>query len=189
MRRRCRKNFEVGHRQRTLADRGADAVGAGVAAADDDDVFAAGQDRFGPADRLAADAPVLLRQKLHRKMDAVEFAARNRQVARLLRAAGEHDGIVLVEQLSRRDIDADIGAVMKYHALGLHLHDAAVDVVFLHLEVGNAVAQQAASLRPALIDMHIVADAGELLRAGKARRPRSDDRDFLAGPHRWRLGP
>ena len=61
--------------------------------------------------------------------------------------------------------------------------------VFLHLEVGNAVAQQPASLRPSLIDMHIVADAGELLRAGEARRPRSDDRDFLAGPHRWRLGP
>ena len=38
-----------------------------------------------PAPRLAADAAVLLRQEVHREMDAVELAAGDRQVARLLR--------------------------------------------------------------------------------------------------------
>ena len=39
---RLRHDLEAGHRARTLAVRGADAVGAGVAAADDDDVLALG---------------------------------------------------------------------------------------------------------------------------------------------------
>ena len=122
------QNFEIGDRQRALADRGADAVGAGVAAADDDDMLAAGEDRFAVRGCFAADAPVLLRQEFHGEMDAVELAAGHRQVARLLGAAGEHDGVVIVEELFGRDIDADMGVVMEHDAFGLHLRDAAVDV-------------------------------------------------------------
>ena len=51
--------------------------------------------------------------------------------------------------LSTGSIDADIDAVMEDHAFGLHLRDAAVDVDLLHLEVGDAVAQQPAGLGPA----------------------------------------
>ncbi len=54
------------------------------------------------AGRLAADAPVLLRQEIHGEMDAFEIAAGHRQVARLLGAAGQHDGIVLGDQLFGR---------------------------------------------------------------------------------------
>ena len=74
-----------------------------------------------------------------------------------------------------------MGAVMEGHALGLHLRDAAVDVDLLHLEVGNAVAQQAAGLGVLLEDVHVVAGARELLRAGEPGRARADDRDLLAG--------
>ena len=88
---------------------------------------------------------------------------------------------MLLEQLVGRQVDADMGAVVEAHAFGLHLLDAAVDVDLLHLEVGNAVAQQAAGLGPALVDMHVVAGARELLRAGEAGRARADDRDLLAG--------
>ena len=49
----AREDFEIGDRQRALADRGADAVRAGIAAADDDDVLAGGEDRLGAAVRLA----------------------------------------------------------------------------------------------------------------------------------------
>ena len=95
-----------------------------------------------------------------------------------------------------RHIDADMGAVMKHHAFGLHLRDAAVDVMLLHLEVGNAVAQQAAGLGVFLVDVNVVAGARELLRAGQARRarsrqPRLSCRFFrrrlgLSSPWRWR---
>ena len=73
------------------------------------------------SERLAADAPVLLRQEVHGEMDAVELAARDRQVARLLGAAGEHDRVVVGEQLLGRQVDADMGAVVEGHALAFHL--------------------------------------------------------------------
>ncbi len=60
---------------------------------------------------------------------------------------------------------------MEPHALGLHLPHPAVDVALLHLEVGNAVAQQAAGLRLALEDVDVVADPGELLGGGEAAGP------------------
>ena len=46
---RLRHDLEIGDRQRALADRGADAVGAGVAAADHDDLLAGGEDRLDVA--------------------------------------------------------------------------------------------------------------------------------------------
>ena len=114
--------------KRALAVRRADAVGAGVAAADDDDVLAAGEDRHDVAERLVADAPVLLGQELHGEMDAVELAAGDRQVARLLGAAGERDGIVAVQKLGDVELDADMDVAMEGDALGLHLGDAPLDV-------------------------------------------------------------
>ena len=62
-----------------LAVRRAEAVGAGVAAADDDDVQAGGEDLVGH--RLAEGRPVALREVLHGLVDAAELAARHRQVA------------------------------------------------------------------------------------------------------------
>ena len=104
-------------------------------------------------------------------MDSLQFAPRHRQVARLFRPAREHHRVVLLDELVAGQIDADMGAVMKLDAFGRHLLDAALDVDLLHLEVGDAVAQQAAGLGPALIDMHVVAGARELLRASKPCRP------------------
>src|SRR6476660_8946261 len=72
-------------------------------------------------------------------------------------------------------------AIVKGHALGFHLRHAAVDVMLLHLEVGNAVTQQPAGLGPALEQMHVVAGARELLRAGHARGTGAYYRDLLAG--------
>ena len=66
--------------------------GAGVAAADDDDVLAGREDRRA-VDRIARRRAILLDQIVHREMDAVELAARHRQVARLLGAAGEDEDV------------------------------------------------------------------------------------------------
>ena len=77
------------------------------------------------------------------------------------------------------------------HALGLHLLDAAVDVRLLHLEVGDAVAQQAADAVVLLEHRHRVAGARQLLRRGQARRAGADHRHLLAGlaPRRLRHAP
>ena len=81
-----------------------------------------------------------------------------------------------------------MGVVVEGDAFGLHLLDAALDVMLLHLEVGNAVAHQAAGLGELLEHMHVVPGARELLRAGHAGRTRADDGDLLAGLLGRRLG-
>ena len=118
-------------------------------------------------------------------MDAVEVAAGNRQVARRFGAAGQRHRVIGFHQLLRIDragrIAADRLAVMEGDALSLHLRDAAVDDVLFHLEVRNAIAHQSAGLGELLIDMDVMAGAGELLRAGEARRAGADDGNRLAG--------
>ena len=103
-------------------------------------------------------------------MDAGEILARQVRVARILRAAGEEHRVELVVKGGEGLGHADIHAAMEDHALGLHLLHAPVDVVLLHLEVRDAVAQQAAGLRLALEHMHLVAGAGELLGCRRGRQ-------------------
>ena len=105
----------------------------------------------------------------------------DRQIARRLGAAGERDRVVGIDQRRGGDVAADRDVAMEDDALGLHLLDAAIDQALLELEVGNAVAQQAAGLGVLLVDVDLMADARELLGAGEARRAGADDRDALAG--------
>src|SRR5690606_39246434 len=136
--RRLRHQLELRHRLRALPVAGPDAVGPGVAATDHDDVLAGGQDL--PPDLVARDDLVLLRKELRREVDAAQFAAGDRQVARQLGTAGQRHRVELAEQLLRRDLlagpvvdapgrgVADQYAGAEVHPLGLHLLDAAVDV-------------------------------------------------------------
>ena len=48
----------------------------------------------GVAERLGGDAAVLLRQEIHREVDAVEVAAGDRQIAAAFGAAGQRDRVV-----------------------------------------------------------------------------------------------
>src|SRR6266851_2937541 len=113
-------------------------------------------------------------------MDPLEIASWNRQVTALLSAAGEHDRVITIEQVFHGNVDADMSAVMKRHTFAFHLRDAAIDVVLLHLEVRNAVAQQTASLGELLEDMDVVASPRELLGACEPCRSGADDCDLLA---------
>ena len=81
-----------------------------------------------------------------------------------------------------------MGAVVERDAFAFHLRDAQVDGLLLHLEIGNAVAQQPAGLGEFFVDVHVVAGPPELLRASHAGGTGTDDRDALAGLHRRRLG-
>ena len=62
----------------------------------------------------------------------------------MLCAAAEQDGVVVVGERFDGDVDADVRVGVEVHAFGLHLLDAAIEDVLFKLEVGNAVAQQAA---------------------------------------------
>ncbi len=126
---------------------------------------------------IAGVALVLLGEEIHREMDAVQLAPGDIQVARPLGAAGQHDGVEVGQQLVDRDVLADLGVDAERHTLGRHLVDAAVDQVLFHLEVGDAVAQQAADAVLLLDQRHRVTGAGELLCAGHAGRAGTDHRD------------
>ena len=141
----CDRISKIGHRQRSLPDRGADAVGAGVAAADDDNAAAA---RIGsPA---AAGSPLTRRFCCGKKSMAKWMPSSSRPGTGRSRGFSappvRDDRIVVGNELVGGEVDADMRAVVEHHALGLHLRDAAVDVMLFHLEVGNAVAKQPAGL-------------------------------------------
>src|ERR1039457_1777119 len=68
-----------------------------------------------------------------------------------------------------------MGVGLELHSFGAHLLQAAIDEVLLHLEVGDAVAQQPADAVVLLEDRDAVAGARQLLRGGEAGGSRSYD--------------
>src|SRR5690606_38609251 len=72
-------------------------------------------------------------------------------------------------------------AEMEDDAFGFHLGLAEIDMVLFHLEVGNAIAQQPASLGFTLIEVNLMADTRKLLGGGEACGSRADHGDLLAG--------
>ena len=95
-------DLELRHARRALAVHGAEAVGAGVAAADDHDVLAMHVD--GRHIDVAFLHPIGQRQVLHRLMDAAQLAPWYRQIAACGRAARQHDRVVRRQQ--HFDVDA-----------------------------------------------------------------------------------
>src|SRR5204862_3785104 len=91
----ARHDLEARDAFRALAVRGADAIATGVPAADDDDVLPGGEDRSSVGNLITRNAPVLLRQEIHRVVGARKLAARHRQITRLARADGEENGVIL----------------------------------------------------------------------------------------------
>ena len=72
-------------------------------------------------------------------------------------------------------------------ALRLHLGQAPVHHGLLHLELGDAVAEQAARPLAPLEHGHRVTRPRELLRRRQAGRPRAHHGHRLSGAHRWHL--
>ena len=89
--------------------------------------------------------PVGQRQVIHRLMNAAQFATRDRQVARLCRAARQHDRVVRGQQDLDVDAITDGRVRAELGALSFHLGDTPRQVSLLHLELGNAIAQQPAN--------------------------------------------
>ena len=121
-------------------------------------------------------------------MDAVELAAGDGEVAGVGGATGEADRVELVHQVAGVDVDADVDAGAEDDAFRLHLFEAAVDEALLHLELGDAVAEEAADAVVALEDGDVVAGAAELLGGGEASGPGADDGDAALGALLRRLG-
>ncbi len=159
--RRPRQDLQLGHRPRPLPVGGAQAVGAGVAAADDDHVPAGRRDRR--LGQVALLHPVGRDEVVHGRIDAGQLAAGHRQVPRHRRAAGEQHRVVRRAQLVAADVAADLVGRQEPGALGPHLLNPLVQHPLLHLELGDAVAQQAADAVVALEHGDVVPGPSELL--------------------------
>ena len=152
-----------------VAVRRTEAVRACVPAADDHDALALGGDGLGRND-VARIAFVLLREVLHREMNALQLAAENRQLAGLLSPHREAHGIILLAQCFAGDVHADVDARLELDTFRLHLLEPTVDHPFLHFEVRDAVAEEPPDAVRLLEDRHAMACACELLRGGEAGR-------------------
>ncbi len=82
------------HRCRFLAMGCPQAIRARIAAADDHDAFARGENLV--CDSVARAATVLLRQEIHREMDTLQFASGDREIARLLGSACQQNGVEIL---------------------------------------------------------------------------------------------
>lgn len=127
------------------------------------------------------------REVLHREVDAAQLTAGDRQVAGDGGTGRDDDRVVAAAELGGVDVLADLHLRTELGAFQAHLLDAAVDVRLLHLELGDAVAQQATDAVRALVDGDGVVSPGQLLGGGESRRARADDRDGLAGKALGRL--
>ncbi len=119
-------------------------------------------------------------------MDALQFASGNRKITPLGRTPGEDDRIEDGRDPLDFDVDTHLGVDQEVGALGSHLLEAAVEDALLHLELGDAVAQQPAGSVGPLEDGDAVPGPGELLGGGQPGRAGADHRHRLAGGDRRR---
>ena len=87
---------------------------------------------------------------------------------------------VLAEQLIDAHALADGRVAHDVDAHGHELVDLLLHDGLRQTELGDAVSQHAAGLVEVLVDGHVVAELGQIARAGKAGRAGADDRDAVA---------
>ena len=163
------------HLAGALADRGADAVHRGEAAAHDHDP-GADVARVGQAERGRA-------QVLQAVDDAVGVLVRDAQLVGVVAADGDDDAVEpLVLEVVEREVPAQLH-------VAAHLAAEAGDGLVLGLEdlhlgqavLRDAVAEHAAGGRVALEDRHVVAGEQQVERGAHAGRAGADDRRAPAG--------
>src|SRR5437879_3556494 len=95
-------------------------VRAGIASSKDDHAFAVSRYLFLANYRVACCSPILLREIFHSKMNAVQFAARNRQITSLRCPATENQPIKVPAQFLHRQVHAHVGIGLKNNSLFGH---------------------------------------------------------------------
>ncbi len=173
---------ELDHTARALPMRHAEAVGAGVATADDHDVLAARVD--GRVPEQPRDVAVGADEVVHGQMHAPQRPPGcPRHVPTSQRTGGEQHRVVTLAKGANGDVGADRAVGDEADPLRLDLGDPSVDVVLLELEVRDAVSEQAADRVVAFVHDDAVSGAGQLLGRGESGRSGADHRHPLAGAH------
>src|SRR5687768_9067235 len=96
-------------------------------------------------------------------MDAIEVASGNPKIAADGGADSQHDRVIALPELRAGDLDPDLDSAMEVSALIQHLPNAAIQNRLLHLELGNAIAQQPARRVRPFEDCNRVPGTSQLL--------------------------
>src|SRR6185369_6655755 len=112
--------------------------------------------------------------------DAVQLTSGDVQVSRDRGTDSQNDGVITLTQLPAGQVTTDVDTVAEPRALGLHLGEATVQDGLLHLELRDAVSQQAAGLVGSLENGDGVSCPGQLLGNGQPGGPGPDNRNGLA---------
>src|SRR3546814_12215127 len=107
-------------------------------------------------------------EKVHRRKDIAEAAARHLDVARLVHAGGDEDGVVAAAQGGEAFGAADVAVEVEDDPAALTQVGTAAHHPLLQLEVGDAVDHPAADPVVAVVDMPLKPLASELTRGGEA---------------------
>ncbi len=121
-------------------------------------------------------------------MDALQLAARHLEIAGPAGAAGQDHRVVFRLHPIDRQVYADVDLRAERHAFLLHQRQPAIQDLLLHLELGDAVAQQPADAIGLFEDGDEMPRAVQLLGRRQSGRAGADDRDLPAGAHERRLG-
>ena len=170
-----------------MADRGSGAVISRIASADNHNVLPLRLDILSILEMGIQQAFRIPREEIDRKIDSLCIASGSLQVSCLLRPAGKHDGIVLLQKGLRLDILPDIHTGQEGDALLLHDADLAVHDLLLQLHVRDPVHQKAPDAVIALIHRHLMTSVIQHIRTGKSGRAGADDRHLLPCTHLRRL--
>ncbi|CAB4847085.1 unannotated protein [freshwater metagenome] len=141
---------------------GAEAIRPGVATTEDHHVLARDVDR-GELD-IPFLHPVGTGEELHGLMHTGQLTTGHGQIAPVGSTYRDHNCVVTATEVCTRDIGAHVDTGAELHALGHHLLETAVEMPLLHLELGDAVAEEAADAIGTLEHRDRVTGASELLR-------------------------
>ena len=156
--------------------RSANAVAAGVAAANYKHLFALGGYEVFLVKSLTHKDSRLLRKDFEGEVNALQFATFDFQIP-CLRSACCND--VSVKSCGEI-VDINILIINELDALLLHQRDAAVDDILGEFEIGDAKPQQSARSLVFLIDRNVKALLVQLIGGRKTRRTRTNYKHLLA---------
>ena len=156
-----------------MAERGARAVHGGIAATDDDDIFA-------NAERLAE---VGIFHEVHAVDQSVQVGAWNVESNSVHCASADRDCVVLLLQLLEGYVATDLGVVDELHPKSLDEAYVGLNCFARKPEGRNADEHRAAAIRQAVVDGDLVALDGELACNGETGRTRANHGDALGA---WR---
>ena len=156
-----------------------DAVGARIAAADDQYILSFGGNALVLREFHASEDTVLLREQFEGEMHAFQFAARGLEIAGGGSAGGDDDSVVIAGYAGHSGFSGYSGIILKLDALLLQQGDAAIDDGLVELEIGDAVAQEATGSFVLLEDGDLIAHQVQVVGGSESGRTGTNNSHLL----------